>query len=219
MWISTIIVAAGSGKRFGSKKQFYPLCGKPVVMRSIEAFRKLSREMIVVLPGSDIKNFRRKWLAGLPDIKVVSGGARRSDSVLNGLKELSAKCDYVCVHDGARPLIDRKTIKRCFAAAKRYGSAVCSVRATDTVKIADKRQFVKATPDRPRVWMVQTPQVFRKKTILAAYGKLRNTAGVTDDSSLVEKLGIRPKLVQGEYSNIKITKKEDLLFAEQIIRK
>jgi 2-C-methyl-D-erythritol 4-phosphate cytidylyltransferase len=219
MWVSTIIVAAGKGIRFGGKKQFYPLCGKPVVVWSVEAFNKLSREIILILPEGDLNRFKKKWLVGYPKVKVFRGGVHRYDSVMRGLKNLSPNCDYVCIHDGVRPLIDTRTIKRCISTAEKYGSAVCATQSTDTVKISGAGQFIETTIDRKKVWMIQTPQVFKVDTILSAYGNPEVIAGATDDATLVEKLGIKPKLVPGKYTNIKITESEDILFAEQVLRK
>jgi 2-C-methyl-D-erythritol 4-phosphate cytidylyltransferase len=217
MRLSTIIVAAGKGLRFGAKKQFFPLCGKPVVLRTLDIFAGLSHEIILVLPDEDIPRFKKKWLPAYPGLKLVSGGARRYDSVLHGLGVVSPECGFVCIHDGVRPLITEGTVKKCIAGARKYGAAVCARQPSDTVKFSGSGRFAEKTIDRGKVWLVQTPQVFRKDIILKAYAKRGGCAGVTDDSMLAERIGVRPRLVRGEASNIKITEKQDIVFAERIL--
>jgi 2-C-methyl-D-erythritol 4-phosphate cytidylyltransferase len=219
MFITTIIVAAGKGKRFGGKKQFFKLCGKPVVAHSVEKFLRFSDEIIVVLESGDLKRFLRL----LPSrkgcvIKAVAGGRERYDSVMAGLKNVSPLADVVCIHDGARPLVRPQDIKRCIEAAAKYGAAVCAAPASDTIKYA-KDGFVKSTLDRSRIFLAQTPQAFKKDVIVKAYALLRKggLSGITDDAMAAEMTGTKVKIVECDASNIKITRKRDIKIAEALL--
>jgi len=139
------------------------------------------------------------------------GGKRRQDSVAAGLKHLK-NCDWVVIHDGARPLVTKDLIERGLEAAQETGAAVAAIPVTDTIKIADDDRTVLETPVRQNLWAAQTPQVFRFGLISEAYKEAKGE--VTDDASLVEQLGYKVKLYLGAYDNIKITTNYDLLMAE-----
>ena len=146
-------------------------------------------------------------------IEVCVGGKRRQDSVAAGLKKLK-DCEWVVIHDGARPLVTKDIIKRGLEAAKETGAAVAAVPVTDTVKVAGDDRIVHQTPPRQNLWAVQTPQIFRLDIITNAYQKAKGEA--TDDASLVEQAGYKVKLYMGSYDNIKITTTNDLLIAEAL---
>ena len=148
----------------------------------------------------------------------VLGGRRRQDSVYNGLKMVSENSDWVLIHDAARPFIDGQVITKVILAAKKTGSAIVAVKAKATIKFSQKNNIVKNTLNRVGLWEAQTPQVFRKELILKAHKKYCQE-DVTDDASLIEKLGQQVLIVQGSYQNIKITTTEDLLFAGLIAKR
>ncbi|MEW6041808.1 MAG: 2-C-methyl-D-erythritol 4-phosphate cytidylyltransferase [Elusimicrobiota bacterium] len=226
MFVSTIIVAAGKGKRFGGKKQFYNLYGKPVILWSIEKFSTVSDELIVVLENADLDFFNKKILprklhrktGNFCEIKTVSGGKERYDSVKNGLEALSPHSDIVCIHDGARPLIEKEDILRCINGAKKYGAAICAALASDTVKFSEK-YFVKRTLDRNKLFLVQTPQAFKTEIILKAYQSIskKGLTASTDDSMVAEASGQKVRIVITSPYNIKITRKEDISIAEILL--
>ena len=213
-----IIVAAGSGRRFGGRKQFFMLRGRPVVIHALEAVRKICGRAVLVLPSGSTVSFRKRWLKRQGDVITVPGGSSRCESVLAGLNAVPDSCDYVCIHDGARPLIEPRAVRQCLRAAKKHGAAVCAARATDTVKRAGRKGKIEGTLDRNDIWLVQTPQVFRKGIILEAYRRLGGRySGITDDAMVAEKAGIMPVLVQNNSENIKITKKRDIISAHRIL--
>lgn len=217
MYISTIIVAGGSGKRFGGKKQFFKLCGKPLVVWSLEKFHRFSNELILVLPGKDIRQFEKKWLGRFPDLKIAAGGKKRWQSVENGLKRISDKSNIVCIHDGARPLVSKEDATACIKAAIKHGAAILAAPASDTIKLSDDNGNIKQTLDRNKIFLAQTPQVFKRDIILKAF-KSKKLSNITDDAQMVEALGHKVKLVPVTSPNIKITTKIDLLIAQKLIR-
>ena len=149
-------------------------------------------------------------------LRVVAGGRKRFDSVKNGLK-WTKDADFILIHDGARPLAERALIYKVFAAAKKFGGAICATPLKQTLKAADRKRFVKNTPDRALLWEAQTPQAFRKDLIVKAYRNAKER-GATDDSVLAERLGHKIKIVRGSYRNIKITTPEDLALARVLMR-
>ncbi|MFH1015911.1 MAG: 2-C-methyl-D-erythritol 4-phosphate cytidylyltransferase, partial [Chloroflexota bacterium] len=144
------------------------------------------------------------------------GGERRQDSVAAGLK-LTGKCDWVVIHDGARPFVTIDLIERGLEAAKETGAAIAAVPVTDTIKEAGEDSIVRQTLPRQNLWAVQTPQVFRIDIITEAYRRARGD--VTDDAMLVEQMGHKVKVFMGSYDNIKITTPEDLALAEVLVKK
>ena len=150
----------------------------------------------------------------------MAGGQERYHSVYKGLCAASG-CDYVFIHDGARPFLDAAILERTMKAVREHKACVAAMTVKDTIKISDENQFAAQTPDRSRLWMVQTPQVFSYSLIKEAYDKLfeQNISGVTDDAMVLEQMTGHPvKLVEGSYRNIKITTPEDLLVAEAFLR-
>jgi 2-C-methyl-D-erythritol 4-phosphate cytidylyltransferase len=216
--VGAIIVAAGRGERMGGiDKIFAPLGGTSVLERVAAVFdaSPYIDHFVIVLNLDNVARGRHilagKNLSKLA--KVIPGGLRRQDSVEVGLKALPA-CQWVVIHDGARPLVSEELIIKGLEAARESGAAVAAVPVVDTIKSADDDGYVNNTLDRSKLWAVQTPQVFHSDIIKKAYG---NAIGdVTDDAALVEALGTRVKLYMGAYDNIKLTTPADLALAEAL---
>jgi 2-C-methyl-D-erythritol 4-phosphate cytidylyltransferase len=214
--VGAVIVAAGESRRMdGIDKVFAPLGGKPALAHVLDAFDSCNSidQIVVVVSKANVERCRELIAKeGLSkSIEVGVGGRRRQDSVAAGLKHLK-NCDWVVIHDGARPLVTKDLIERGLEAARETGAAVAAVPVTDTIKIADDDRTVLETPVRQNLWAAQTPQVFRFGLISEAYKEAKGE--VTDDASLVEQLGYKVKLYLGAYDNIKITTNYDLLMAE-----
>lgn len=223
---AAIIVAGGSGKRMGTaiKKQFIKLKDKEILAYTIEAFNKVDEidEIIVVTGKEDIEKVRKEIIERYQFKKVkrvVAGGKERQDSVYNGLIAVSAETSYVMIHDGARPFISEVIIKKALQETKDYKATIVAMPVKDTIKLVDKEQgVVEETPDREKLWMVQTPQTFEKELLLNAYKQAEERQlQVTDDSMIVEAYGHKVHVVLGEYTNIKITTPEDLVIGESIL--
>ena len=219
---TAIVLSGGTGKRMNSDipKQYMMLKDKPVLAHSLLAFEQSPVDDIVIVCGAGdeeyiIKEFVEKY--GLSKVSAVcAGGAERYNSVYNGLKACK-DTDYVLIHDGARPYVSDEIIKRNIEEVQIYKAVVTSVKATDTVKIADDNGFVISTPERKSVYFMQTPQTFEYKLALDSYSKLIEElekevkVHVTDDAQVVEMYSeIKVKLIEGDYSNIKITVPKDL---------
>jgi len=228
--LAVIMPAAGAGKRLGAgmNKAFVKLEGVPLFIRCLHmlADTDLVREVfVVVAPGEENEAAELKEKFGGSELKkfpvrFVTGGTERVDSVLNALKEIHCSDGYVAVHDGARPFAGREIFERTLAAAKRYGAAVAAVHVKDTIKIVDESGCVVRTLLRNRLAAVQTPQIFEVNLLRRAYELYKKERlSVTDDASLVEALGETVAVVEGDYTNIKVTTPEDLVIAERIIRK
>jgi 2-C-methyl-D-erythritol 4-phosphate cytidylyltransferase len=219
--VAAIIVAAGESKRMqGIDKVFAPLGGVTVLVRATRPFQECPLiDRIIVVVGGDKEKRCRSLVTGPEWSKVTEvclGGKRRQDSVAAGLKQLK-DCDWVVIHDGARPLVTVDLIERGLEAARETGAAVAAVPVTDTIKIVDDAGIVLRTPDRRSLRAVQTPQVFRFDVILKAYKQIFED--VTDDASMVERSGYKVKLYPGSYDNIKVTAPDDLALAETILKK
>jgi 2-C-methyl-D-erythritol 4-phosphate cytidylyltransferase len=218
--ICAIIVAAGKSRRMnGVDKLLAPLAGKPVLAWSIEAFQQHPSIDRIILVNSQKNNqtveclrIDNKWSKVA---EVCLGGKRRQDSVAAGLR-LVGDCDWVIIHDGARPMVNADLISRGLEAAKETGAAVAAVPVIDTIKLAGDDRSVIETPPRANLWAVQTPQIFRFAIIKEAYEK--SSGDVTDDASLVEMTGTKVKLYMGSYDNIKVTTPHDLAVAELLIK-
>ena len=217
-----VVLAAGKGKRMHSavQKQFLMLGEKPVIFYSLEQFEQCPFiNEIVLVTGEEEIDYCRKEIVEKFDFqkvkKIVAGGAERFLSVYNGLK--ACTCDFVYIHDGARPFVDQAILERTREDVKRYGACVAGMPVKDTIKISDGDGYADVTPPRSRVWMVQTPQVFAYSCIKDAYDKLiaDGRMDVTDDAMVLECMtGQKTKLTLGSYENIKITTPEDLEIAE-----
>lgn len=202
----TIVVAGGSGQRFGAPKQFASLFGdERVIDRSCDVARSCAGRVVVVLPSADqVEN----WRAARPDDVAVVGGSTRSESVRAGLAAVPADADIVCVHDAARPLATAALFEAVVAAVRAGADgAVPALPVTDTVKVVDPSGAVVSTPDRSTLVTVQTPQAFAASVLRAAHA---SGAEGTDDAALVEQAGGRVVVVTGESWNHKITDPADL---------
>jgi len=214
-----VIVRAGSSQRLGADKVFLPLAGKPLLAWSVDVCQncELLSQIVIVLNESNLHSGRnlvaeRSWSKV---VGVCLGGERRQDSVRQGLKELK-RCDWVVIHDGARPFLTLDLIRDGLEAARGTGVATAAVPVKDTIKLGDDNEMVRETLHRQRLWAVQTPQVFRFDIITRAHGQV--TDEVTDDATLAERLGYEVKLYMGSYHNIKITTPEDLALAEIVVK-
>lgn len=231
---TAVILAAGQGKRMQSTvhKQYLLLKDKPVLYYSLKAFEDSMIDDIVLVVGPEDKEFCQKEIVEKYDFKkirvIITGGKERYHSVANGIQAINWKCDYVFIHDGARPLVNHEIIERAYYEVIRSRACVVGMPVKDTIKIADLKGFVADTPARSLVWQIQTPQVFDKKLIIDAYARLidqeKNILAqgilVTDDAMVVEYFTETPiKLVQGSYENIKITTPDDLKIAEILLDK
>ena len=211
---SAVIVAGGSGSRMGRPKQMLPLGGKPILVRTVEAFLQTPeiKEIVVVTPSENRAELQKRF----PGIVFADPGKTRLLSVKNGFLKTSAASQLVAVHDGARPLVEPAHISACLQAARQYGAAVLAVPVKDTVKVCEGG-FVQNTLDRAVLWAAQTPQCYRRPVLAEALEKFGQEEGATDESQLVEKLGIKVRVVPSSYKNNKITTPEDLIFAEALL--
>lgn len=216
--IFAIIAAAGAGTRIGStvKKQFLPLKGKPILVHTLQQFEHCTDidEIAVAVPESALVEVEsmlsRHRLHKVS--KVLAGGDQRQDSVFNVLRKLAPKeTDIVLVHDGVRPFVDPKKISQVIQVCREHDAAVLAVQPKDTVRRSSGGGFFDSTLDRTAIWMVQTPQAFRAGILKKAFRKAQKDRFYsTDEAGLVEYYGVKARIVEGSYDNIKITTTEDL---------
>ena len=226
MKITAIIPAAGCGKRMRLKadKPFIKICGKEMIcypLRVLEGVPAVS-EVVVVAERKNI--FKMKALVkreGFRKVKyIIEGGKWRCESVSNGLKASDEDSDFILIHDCARPLIEKSMVEKTIRAALKDNCAITAVRVKPTIKQAfPGRGFVQHTLNRAFLWEAQTPQVFKACILRTAYRKAgKAIESFTDDSGIVENAGNKVRIVESNYSNIKITTREDLVIAEALIR-
>lgn len=225
--IVAIVLAAGSGSRMKSDipKQYMLLKEKPVIFYSLKAFEESPVSSIVLVTGEADVEFCKKEIVDRYHFKkikkVVAGGKERYESVQKGL-EAAGECDYVMIHDGARPLLSQDLIASCIACVTEHEACVAAVPVKDTIKVVDSLQYAVSTPDRSTLWAMQTPQCFTASLLRESYEKIlmmqkngMEIPSITDDAMVVEFASGRPvKLLQGDYRNIKITTPEDMLVAK-----
>ncbi|OEF96393.1 2-C-methyl-D-erythritol 4-phosphate cytidylyltransferase [Vulcanibacillus modesticaldus] len=216
-----LIAAAGQGKRMGAgiNKQFLNINGKPILVHTLEKFQNKDwiNEIIIVAHPKELNEVRRLIQKfGLSVDKIVPGGNERQESIQNGLSYI--RSDWVMVHDGARPFIDPKLLDKLYIQLQTKEAVVLGVPTKDTIKIVDETLYIKHTPDRKSLWAIQTPQAFRLSILKEAYQKAKEDGFLgTDDSSLVERIGMKVHILEGDYRNIKITTPEDLIWAKSIL--
>ena len=216
-----ILVAGGSGIRMGSEipKQFLELCGKPVLMHTIQVFRDFDPEIkiILVLPEDQLQFWKGLCLKHSFSLihQIVSGGKTRFHSVKNGLSQIEGE-GIVFIHDGVRPLVSRETLSRCLETAQESGNAIPVLPVTESLRKLEGNQNISV--DRSQYFSVQTPQTFRSKQILEAFQQHFDPA-FTDDASVAEKAGFPIFMVEGNSENIKITTPTDLIVAEALLRR
>ncbi len=220
---AVIIPAAGFGTRMNldHPKQYHLLAGIPIVVRTVRAFydEDYIARIVVVVPASMVDYTRSLLFDHKLDaakLTIVTGGRRRQDSVKVGLDSLDDSTEIVLVHDGARPLVTRQVIARCYAAAIVNGAAIAAVPVKDTLKKDNARGQVAETINRNSLWQAQTPQAAKRQLLDKAY-RMNGDADVTDESSLLEKAAIPVTIVEGAETNIKITCPEDLFLAEKLL--
>jgi len=224
-YVSAIIAAAGMSNRMKSKinKQFININGKPILAHTLEKFQrcKYIDEIIVVAREDEINYCKREIVKryGFNKVtKIVRGGKERQDSVYNGILALNGKTDIVVSHDGARPFVKVKNIVDSIKGASKYGACVIGTPVKYTIKVV-KDENIDHTPKRDLLWAAQTPQSFKKDILMEGYRRaIEDNFVGTDDSVLVERLGIDVKVIMGSYENIKITTPEDIIIAESILK-
>lgn len=222
--VAVIMPAAGKSSRFHEreKKPFVNLDGRAVWLRTAELFvsRPDVAQVYVVISPEDEEMFRLRFAANLAflNVKIVAGGAERFESVANALALVADDVDLVAVHDAVRPCVTKEQIDSVFAKAAATGAALLGVPVAETLKRATKQFTVQETVPREGLWLAQTPQVFRRDWLVAAYAKRGTFKGtITDDAQLIEAAGHAVSLVAGAATNIKITQREDLALASAIL--
>ena len=219
--VTAIVVAAGESRRFGEDKLFCRLASRPVLAWSLDTLEACPCvASIVVVAGTGNLSRVKRLVSRKAYHKVSSvcqGGARRQDSVQNGL-QAAAGAEWVAVHDAARPFLTASLLERGLALAQDVGGAVAAVPVKDTIKLVEIEPFIERTPPRARLWLAQTPQVFRYESLVEAYARLGD-ANVTDDAEVLERAGFPSAVFSGSYENLKITTPEDLVIARSIARR
>ena len=230
MKTAAIVLAGGSGSRMHSteKKQYMRIGGRPVLYYALHAFEQCGwiDEVVVVCSEEDRERCRTEITQryGFGKVhSIVAGGKERHDSVYEGLKALK-DCDYVLIHDGARPFVDAQMLERIRTELSEVHACTVGMPVKDTIKLSNEAGFVEQTLPRERLWIIQTPQAFAYPLILRAHEARRSGAlqgvKITDDAMLVEQAERVPvKLIEGSYENIKITTPDDLLLAEAFLKK
>lgn len=233
MKTTAIVLAGGSGKRMNSnvKKQFLQIHEKPLLYYALKAFEDSFIDSVILVTSEDDKEYCQKEIVEKYHFhkvkKIVSGGKERYHSVANGVMA-AEECDYLFIHDGARPFVTQDMLTRLFEEVKKSNACVAGMPVKDTIKIANADGYIEFTPKRDLVWMIQTPQVFSYELIFKAYAILlkeeksliEKGISITDDAMVVETLiGEKVKLVEGSYKNIKITTPEDISVAEGFLQR
>ena len=209
-----VIVAGGLGKRMGRPKQMLPLAGRPVLVRAVDAFKKIPCvRQIVVVTSVENQEILKQFFS---DLTFALPGATRMASVINGVHKLDPRVQAVAVHDGARPLVDPQAAARCLRRGFTDGAAVLAVPVKDTVKQV-RAGAVEQTLQRSSLWAAQTPQCYRAEVLRRALDKFGYLQDATDESQLVERLGVSVKIEPSDYKNLKITTPEDLVMAEAFV--
>ena len=212
--IGLVLAAAGTGSRFGSNtpKQFVPLDSKPLYLHALECFQRIFDEAIIVVPIDWIEEVT-KQIQNLPyneKLRLEAGGPERQDSVYKGISRLSSSNEIVLIHDAARPFPSLELISRVVEGAHQYGACVPISSVDDTVKEVHQDRVVR-TIDRKNIALAQTPQGFKMAILQSALeSAMKENFYGTDESILVERLGIPVHIVPGERTNVKITWKEDV---------
>lgn len=217
MKIAAIIPAGGSSSRYkGKNKLLEKLGNKPVIMHSIDTISSISQVSEIIIPASsELIPILEGLVKGYEKVKIVQGGKCRQESVYNGLKACP-DCNYVLIHDAARPLIKKLTIINAIEDTFEKKAVIVAVRTIDTIKIVDKNYKIIETPNRDNLWNVQTPQIFDYNLIFDAHKKLEGQS-FSDDGGLLEFLNKDVYIFEGDYTNFKITTTNDLLQAEKIL--
>jgi len=225
--VTVLIPAAGMGKRMGKAvaKQFLPLGDKPMLAHTLLAFQRTAEidEIIPILSPEDMESCLKDIIEQYHITKVktlVVGGKERQDSVYNGIQKLEHDAAIVLVHDGVRPFVTHEMIREAVECAGKGQCVAVGVPIKDTIKEVNADRIILHTFDRSRLWAIQTPQAFPAKTLKRVYEEsFAHKIYGTDDATLVERAGIKVRVIMGSYDNIKITTPEDLLLAEEILKR
>lgn len=221
MTITGIILVAGNSTRFGTKsnKNFEKVNDKYILEYSLDQFLNNDNIQDILIAAKKeefelinniIKTKKSK------SIRLIEGGKTRQESVYNCITQ--TKSDIVIIHDGARPVIKQEYINKCIKEMECYEGATIAVKSKDTIKISDDNGVVINTTKRKNTWIVQTPQCFTRKTLLDAHQKFKNDEGITDDCMLLELLGKQVKLIEGDYTNIKVTTPDDMNLVREFLK-
>lgn len=224
--LGVVIVAAGTGTRMQSSvsKQYLLLQGKPIIIHTLEVFHSIKAvdDVVLVVGESEVTSVRemiKKYPYLNKITKIIPGGKERQSSVYEGLKQLAEEMEWVMVHDGVRPFVSQTHFNALYNEMIRSEAAVLAVQVKETIKVVNRDKEIESTPDRSMLWAIQTPQAFRLDTLIQAHKLAAEQVFIgTDDAMLVERLGISVKVVEGSYSNIKITTPDDFLLAEAILK-
>ncbi|MBA3815628.1 MAG: 2-C-methyl-D-erythritol 4-phosphate cytidylyltransferase [Parachlamydiaceae bacterium] len=217
---SVIITAAGNSTRFGENKLLLEIEGKPVILWTVEQFEKCDQvdEIIVATRKQDIPYYQELFKKYESKVKVVEGGVERIESLYNGVK--ASKGEIILTHDGARPLTPVWLIENVIRAVEQYGAAMVAVTPTATIKCAGADLIIQGSLPRSKTWIAQTPQGFRREILLRSLESAiqQKHFVATDDSEIVAMHGHQVKIVPGDYANIKITVKSDLVIAAELLK-
>ena len=210
-----VIVAGGLGKRMGRPKQMLSLAGKPILLRAVQVFTRIAcvKQIIVVTPPENREIIKKHF----PQVIFAQPGPTRLTSVINGVALLDPKAQAVAVHDGARPLLSAQAAERCLQSGFETGAAVLAVAVKDTIKQV-RNGLVEKTLQRNALWQAQTPQCYQAAVLRRALDKFGHLQDATDESQLVERLGVQVKIEPSDYQNLKITTPEDLIMAEAFLQ-
>lgn len=215
-----IIVAAGAGKRFGSRKQFHNVSGRPLFIHATTVFatHNLVATVTLVVPKNQLKVIKRIVKeTGMKRVRrVVAGGKRRQDSVVNGLRAIPEKNGVVIIHDAVRPFVSKQMISRGINLCRRYKAVIPGVKAYDTVKRALK-QRVQETVSREDLYLIQTPQFYDLRVLRRAIAQANFRMEYTDEAAMLESLGVPVRIFPGNRYNIKITDRSDLHMVEKLL--
>ena len=225
--VVAVVPAAGLGTRMGgtARKQYRTLGGFPLLALSLQVLQRIEsiREIILSVPQQDRDYCWSEIVNPFALSKVtqiVAGGARRQDSVRNGLMAITDPPDLVLVHDGVRPFLQSDFVEQSISCAADTGAAVVAMPIHDTVKRVDSRRIIQETLNREGLWQIQTPQVFRYDWLLKGHQRAQQENWeVTDDAALIERIGYPVSVVEGSCFNIKITRPDDLIFGEAILNR
>lgn len=224
---TAIVLAAGDSRRMGgdTAKTYLPIGGRPLVLRTLDRMFSAASvdEVVLVVAGDQITQCElmlradpvlrdRRWI-------LQAGGVTRQQSAKCGLERVESDAEIVIIHDGARPFVSAGLIDRCVEVAAERDAVVVGLPVRDTIKVVSEDHWIQTTPERSSLWEIQTPQVFKRELIVAAHQQAeRESAQVTDDAMVVERLGVPVYVLEGEQTNFKITVPDDVWLAEALIR-
>jgi len=222
MSVTGIILVAGNSTRFGknSNKNFEKVNGKYIIEYSLEQFQKNEKiNDIIIAVKKEEQEFIKSIIINYTDkkIQLVEGGRTRQESVYNCITKTNS--DIVIIHDGARPLIKPEYITRCVEEMEKFSGATIAVKSKDTIKISDDNGIVVNTTERKNTWLIQTPQCFNREILLNAHEKYKDNENITDDCMLLELEGEAVKLIEGDYTNIKVTTRRRHKLSKNIFEK